>query len=87
MSDDGRYGSMHLVIAFLAGAVAGAVVAALTTPKSGPEMRDSLKDWARDAGIRFPRQDAGESRFQRAARAAREAFSESVKERGATGDR
>ena len=88
MSDDGRYGSMHLLIAFLAGAVAGAVVAILTTPKSGPEMRNSVKDWARDAGSWLPRQDTGgESRLQRAARAAKEAFNESVRERGAPGDR
>lgn len=79
MSNDGRFGSMHLVVAFLAGAVAGAVVAVLTTPRSGPEMRDSIKDWARAAG--------GEGRFQRATRAAREAFTESFREPTGSGDR
>jgi YtxH-like protein len=36
-----------VVLAFLAGAAVGAVAALLTTPKSGPEMRATIRDWAK----------------------------------------
>ena len=68
MSDDRSRGAGSLLLAFLAGAAAGAAVALLTSPKSGPQMRDALRSWARD-------RRTGET-IARAARAARDAFSQ-----------
>jgi len=39
--------AVGLLLAFLAGAAVGAVAAMLTTTKTGPEMRASIKTWAK----------------------------------------
>jgi gas vesicle protein len=48
MRDDNSYSGAHLLLAFVAGAVAGACVTLLTAPQSGSETRESLRGWARD---------------------------------------
>jgi gas vesicle protein len=49
MSDDHRCSSLHLLMAFVAGAATGAAVALLTTPRTGKENREKLAEWARRA--------------------------------------
>ena len=73
MSDSGRYGAAHLLIAFLAGAAAGAAVALLTAPQSGERTRERVQAWAAD--LRGTREALG-----RAARAARDAFAEALRD-------
>lgn len=82
MSTENRYSGAHLILAFLAGAVGGACAALLTAPQSGTETRSSLRGWARDAqgsAGRVP--DALRSAYKRATVAAKEAFTEALKER------
>jgi len=68
-----------VLLAFLAGAVTGAAVALLTAPQSGRETRSRLKGLARDAvrgaARATPRLNDA---YTRAARAARQAFSEAL---------
>lgn len=70
MSDDRGPNVSALLIAFLAGAAAGAAVALLTTKKTGPEMRESIKTWAKTV--------PGRETIERAARSVREKFDPSV---------
>ena len=49
MSDENRSSSLHLLLAFLAGAATGAAVALLTSPRTGKENREKLAEWARSA--------------------------------------
>ena len=49
MSDEHRCSSVHLLLAFVAGAAAGAAVALLTSPRTGKENREKLAEWARRA--------------------------------------
>ena len=79
MSDNGRYGGAHLLIAFLAGAAAGAAVALLTAPQSGVESREQVRGWAADLGEKASRvPGAVQSAYGRAAEAAKEAFSQAL---------
>jgi gas vesicle protein len=41
---------MGFLMAFLAGAAVGAVAALLTTTKTGPEMRATIRSWAKGFG-------------------------------------
>jgi len=49
MNDEHRCSSLHLLLAFVAGAAAGAAVALLTTTRTGKENREKLGEWARRA--------------------------------------
>jgi len=73
-----RNTSAGLVLAFVAGAVSGAIVALLTAPRSGRETRGRLKDLVREAAGRAARVPASMDAYSRAARAARQAFSEAL---------
>ena len=81
MSDNSGYSGAHLMLAFIAGAVGGVAVALLTAPQAGGETRESLRGWAGDAqgqATRIPR--AVQQAYQRASVAAKEAFTEALKE-------
>ena len=81
MSDQNRYGVAHLLLAFMAGAVAGACAAVLTAPQSGSETRDTLRGWARDAQGRAPRlPDALRGAYLEATAAAKKAFVEALED-------
>ena len=73
MNETRGFSTGTVVLAFLAGAIAGAAVAVLTSPRSGPEVRESLRGWAKDGKARRA--------IERATAAARGAFDEAV-ERG-----
>ena len=73
MSDSNRYSGAHLLIAFVAGAVAGAVTALLAAPQSGRETREQVRGWARDLG------EKAEGSYARAADAAKSAFSRALR--------
>ena len=70
MSDDRRPPGTSVLLIFLAGAAAGAAVALLTAPKSGRQLRESIREWARDQKV--------SAASSRAVRAARRAFDEIV---------
>jgi gas vesicle protein len=82
-----RTSGINLVCAFLVGAAAGAAVAYLTAPSSGRETRERLKDWTSNAGQRATRlpRAVGEA-YSRAARAAKDAFNESMRETSGVSD-
>jgi gas vesicle protein len=79
MNEERRSDPATILLAFLAGAVTGAAVALLTAPQSGRETRSRLKGLARDAvrgaARATPRLNDA---YTRAARAARQAFSEAL---------
>jgi len=79
MNEIRRTDPATVFLAFLAGAVTGAAVALLTAPQSGRETRDRLKALARDAagGAARATPRLGDA-YARAARAARQAFSEAL---------
>lgn len=57
MDQSGRFGSGHIALAVVGGALAGAAVALLVAPKSGRETRRQLKgylDTARERASRVP---------------------------------
>ena len=82
MNEINRSSPASLFLAFLAGAMTGAAVALLTAPQSGRETRDRLKDLARDAGDRAALvTPALQEAYARAARAARQAFIETLEDR------
>jgi len=75
MSDNGRYGGAHLLIAFVAGAAAGVAVALLTAPQTGRETRAQVRGWAEDLGTKTARiPGAVKTAYGRAAEAAKSAF-------------
>jgi gas vesicle protein len=77
MSHHEGYGGAHLLLAFIAGGVAGAATALLLTPHSGPETRDTLRGWSREAQDKAGRVPVALRRaFHDASEAARRAFSE-----------
>ena len=79
MSDAGRTSATHLMLAFIAGAATGAAVALLTAPRTGRETRDRVRALAGDVAGRTPRAPlALTEAYGRAARAARQAFVESL---------
>ena len=81
MRDNNCYSGAHVLLAFLAGGIAGAAVALLAAPQSGPQARDTLRAWARDAqgkAVRVP--DALRRAYSDASEAAKKAFSESFAE-------
>ncbi len=87
MSTENRYSGAHLMLAFLAGAVGGVCAALLTAPQAGSETRASLRGWARDAqdsAGKVP--EALRSAYRRATLAAKEAFTEALKDRPAETD-
>jgi len=82
MTEINRSNPAALVLAFLAGAVTGAAVALLTAPQSGQETRRRLKGLAREAGDRAAHvPEALNEAYARAARAAREAFVETLEDK------
>ncbi len=81
MSQDRGYSGAHLMLAFLAGAVGGACVALLSSPRSGQQIRQSLRGWAHETqgkAVRVP--EALRSAYGRASVAARDAFSEALRD-------
>ena len=71
----------NVLLAFLAGAVTGAAVALLTAPTTGPDARDSLRGWARDAQGRATKvPSAVQYAARKATAAAKEAFHEALAE-------
>jgi hypothetical protein len=50
-------GMLGMCLAFLAGAAVGAAAALLTTTKTGPEMRATIRDWAKGFGDGESRHD------------------------------
>ncbi|HEV8700880.1 MAG TPA: YtxH domain-containing protein [Candidatus Polarisedimenticolia bacterium] len=79
MNEVHRTDPATVLLAFLAGAVTGAAVALLTAPQSGRETRSRLKGLARDAvrGVSRATPRLNDA-YTRAARAARQAFSEAL---------
>ena len=74
-------GGGNVLLAFLTGAVAGAAIALLTAPATGPEARDSLRGWARDAQGRATKvPSAVQYAARKATAAAKEAFHEALAE-------
>ena len=71
------FGLGQLLTAALAGAAAGAAVAYFTAPRSGTETRNRLRAMSDDARQRASNLPEA---FQKAAAAAREAFSEALVE-------
>jgi gas vesicle protein len=83
MSDSNRYGGVHLLIAFVAGAAAGAGVAYLTAPGSGRETRDNLRGWAGDVREKVGNvPHAVRHAYAKASEAAKTAFAEALRESG-----
>ena len=73
------FGLGQILTAAIAGAAAGAAFAYITAPRSGVETRNRLRgmsDEARQAATHLP------EAFQRAAAAARDAFTEALSEGG-----
>lgn len=92
MSDASRTSGTSLILAFLAGAATGALVALLTAPRPGRETRDRVRALAEDVVDRSARvPSALNQAYARAAKAARQAFVESLDaarlEQGAGADR
>jgi len=86
MSQNGISGS-QMMLAFLAGAVTGAAVALLATPQSGSDARRSLRGWAEDAqgtAVKVP--DALRVAYARASVAAKDAFTEALREEAPKAD-
>jgi len=82
MNEINRGNPAALFLAFLAGALAGAAVALLTAPQSGRETRDRLKGLGRDAAGRATHvPEALNQAYARAARAARQAFIETLEDK------
>ena len=81
MSDHDRFGSGHLLLAFIAGGIAGAAVALLLAPQSGSETRDQLRGLARDARGKAERVPVAVRRAYRdATDAAKKAFTDAFEE-------
>jgi len=86
MDEMHRTNPATVLLAFLAGAVTGAAVALLTAPLSGRETRSRLKGLARDAAGRAPHlPEALSAAYERASRAARQAFNETLEGRPSSG--
>ena len=81
MNQDQGYSGSQVLLAFMAGAMVGTCVALLTAPQSGSETRGSLRGWARDTGDRATRlPEALQQAYRAATGAAKEAFSDALKE-------
>jgi len=79
MNDASRSSGSSLVLAFLTGAATGVVVALLTAPRPGRETRDRVRALAEDIVGRSARvPSALNEAYARAAKAARQAFVESL---------
>lgn len=84
MREDNSYSGAHLLLAFVAGAVAGAAVTLLTAPQSGSETRDSIRGWAREGqagAARLP--ETLTTAYHRAVDAAKRTFNKELRERTA----
>ncbi|MFO0584288.1 MAG: YtxH domain-containing protein [Anaeromyxobacter sp.] len=75
--NDGGYGGVTVLLAFLGGAAVGAAVALLLAPRSGAETRKRLAGKASEAGDAVSR---GARVAQEAARAAQAAFRSAMDE-------
>ena len=82
MNESNSYSGVHVVLAFLAGALVGTSVALLSAPQSGSETRGAIGGWARDTGGRATRlPSALKNAYHRATDAAKRAFNEALSER------
>lgn len=81
MSDASRPGAAGLILAFLAGAATGAAVTLLTAPRTGRETRRRVRALAEAVSGKTARVPLTlNGAYARAARAARQAFVESLDE-------
>ena len=79
MSDANRPGAAYMILAFIAGAATGAAVALLTAPRTGRETREKVRALTSDVTGKTARVPlALNEAYARAARAARQAFVESL---------
>jgi gas vesicle protein len=82
MNEGNGYSGVHVVLAFLAGALVGTSVALLSAPQSGRETRGAIGGWARDTGGRATRLPVAlKNAYVRATDAAKTAFNEALSER------
>jgi gas vesicle protein len=77
MKDNHGYSGTQLMVAFAGGAAVGAAIALLVAPRSGRETRELIADRARSGKEKAKRLP---SAVKSAGGAAREAFSEAVRE-------